>query len=189
MKITKDYLKQIIKEAIKEQEESAAEYYRNQPKPWDALVPPGSAKKTSGVSNKIDKDDVFGVSELLRSYADKVKKPEHRKVLNDAAELLKLLSGVFESLQEGSTSEQKRDNFVKSFKAYAKEVFLEKATELGNKARIFKPLGQRLGDVDIVINAVIDELADEVIRYVRIHMNRKDLVAQYNNNTVNKSEK
>ena len=52
MKITKDYLKQIIKEAIKEQEESAAEYYRNQPKPFDAFFRPGSAKKTSGASKE-----------------------------------------------------------------------------------------------------------------------------------------
>ena len=97
MNITKDYLRKIIKEAIKEQEESAAEYYRNQPKPYDALFPAGSAKKTSDVSNKIDKDDVFEVSELVRSYADKVKNPEYKKVLDQAAEILKVLSGVFES--------------------------------------------------------------------------------------------
>ena len=63
---------------------------------------------------------------------------------------------------------------------YAQEVFLEKATELGNKARIFKPLGQRSGDVDKVINLVIDQLADEVIRYARYDLPREELVAEYN---------
>ena len=61
MKITKDYLKQIIKEAIKEQEERAAEYYRNQPKPFDAFFRPGSAKKTSGAS-KINVDGEYPFS-------------------------------------------------------------------------------------------------------------------------------
>ncbi len=181
MKITKDYLKQIIKEAIKEQEESAAEYYRNQPKPFDAFFRPGSAKKTSGASgasNKIDKDDVFGVSELVRSYADKVEKPEHRKVLDQAAEILKLLSGVFESLQEGSTSEQLRDNFANSYKAYADVLFLDKAKELRNlkpMPGIRKPLGSREGDVEKVVDSVLDELTGMVRTYVMMNMDRKRL--------------
>ena len=80
MKITKDYLKQIIKEAIKEQEESAAEYYRNQPKPFDAFFRPGSAKKTSGASKK----EQF--IQAYKAYAEQLLDQKMREaVMADAA--------------------------------------------------------------------------------------------------------
>ena len=77
MKITKDYLKQIIKEAIKEQEESAAEYYRNQPKPFDAFFRPGSAKKTSGASKK----EQF--IQAYKAYAEHLLDQKMREAVND----------------------------------------------------------------------------------------------------------
>jgi len=129
MKITKDYLKQIIKEAIKEQEESAAEYYRNQPKPFDAFFRPGSAKKTSGASKEkqfIQAYQAYAVHLLdqkaRRGATDRYVPPlDVNEIENNVIdELFKMMSGYVRKYDTEKLRDELKDKLKDELKASKK---------------------------------------------------------------------
>ena len=80
MKITKEVLKRLISEEIAAVVEAAAEEHT-------PMMPPKPVK--------IDPRDMFGVAEAVRSFAAEAE-GANRDILEKAAEILHMESGVFE---------------------------------------------------------------------------------------------
>ena len=112
MKINKNRLKEILLEEIAAVAEAAA--YRGNPnKPWDAFFPPSAESDAMRAEKpeehtpmmppkpvKIDPRDMFGVAEAVRKFAAEFPKGDpqdkRRDILEKAAEILHMESGVFE---------------------------------------------------------------------------------------------